>query len=82
MHNDLYGSVESITDEKGALLPKYTYTPFGLLNCVLLEYKCGREFERLVIFKGRVYDCVYVARFISSYKSLTTFKTRIDTAKT
>jgi len=79
MYNDPYGSVESITDQKGALLLKYTYTPFGFrtvsysnisadvqpyLNLGFSSNDYNDVDERLVIFKGRVYDCVF-ARFIS-----------------
>jgi RHS repeat-associated protein len=78
MYNDAYGSVESIHDEKGALLLKYTYTSFGYrttsysnisadLQPFLNSGYGSNDYiddERLIFFKGRIYDCVF-ARFLS-----------------
>ena len=78
MYNDAYGSVESISDEKGLLLTKYAYTAFGyrtisytninmdLQPLLSLGYSSNDyiDDERLIFFEGRIYDCVF-ARFLS-----------------
>ena len=78
MYNDAYGSVESLSDEKGVLLTKYAYTSFGyrtisytnismeLQSFLSLGYSSNDfiDDERLIFFKGRIYDCVF-ARFLS-----------------
>ena len=78
LYNDAFGSVESINDEKGVLLLKYAYTPFGFRTTSYSNVSADLQpflnlgfssndyidDERLVFFKGRLYDSVF-ARFLS-----------------
>ena len=76
--HDAFGSLESIFDDKGKLLIKYSYNPFGSRSISFsnLSVDLSTFFNlgfssndyivdnRLVNFKGRIFDCVY-ARFLN-----------------